>query len=190
SQIHRELTSGLSMPVGFKNGTDGNIQIAVDAIHSALNAHHFLGVTKDGLSAIVSTKGNNDCHIILRGAKDTTNYDTLTINNVATTLHADRMNYRVMIDCSHGNSRRDYRRQGGVVNSICEELISGSTLVCGVMLESHLKAGQQKLEVGKPLVYGQSITDACISWQETLSILNRLSTAVRKRRYHLRGKNA
>jgi len=182
SQVHRELASGLSVPVGFKNGTDGNTQICIDAIRAARDPHHFLSVTKQGLSAIVSTKGNDACHVILRGSAKGPNYDTDSIKAVVAKLHAARLPERVMIDCSHGNSRKDYRRQGQVVEDLAVRMEGGETDVCGVMLESHLVEGRQDLVAGRPLVYGQSITDSCISWESTVPVLERLAAAVRRRR--------
>jgi 3-deoxy-7-phosphoheptulonate synthase len=182
SQVHRELASGLSVPVGFKNGTDGNIQIAIDAIRAARNPHHFLSVTKQGLSAIVSTTGNDACHVILRGSQHGPNYDAESIARCAGMLHAQGLSERVMIDCSHGNSAKDYRRQAAVARELAAQVAAGSTAICGVMLESHLVEGRQELVAGKPLVYGQSITDACISWSDTVPLLEQLASAVRARR--------
>jgi 3-deoxy-7-phosphoheptulonate synthase len=188
SQVHRELASGLSVPVGFKNGTDGNIQIAIDAIRAARGSHHFLSVTKQGLSAIVTTTGNDACHLILRGSQTGPNHDAKSVAEVAANLRKVGLPARVMIDCSHGNSQKDYRRQPEVAHSVAEQVAAGSDAICGVMLESHLVEGRQDLEPGKPLVYGQSITDACISWETTVPILEELADAVRARR--LRSRNA
>jgi 3-deoxy-7-phosphoheptulonate synthase len=188
SQVHRELASGLSVPVGFKNGTDGNIQIAIDAIRAARGSHHFLSVTKQGLSAIVTTTGNDACHLILRGSQSGPNYDSKSVAGVAADLGKFGLPARVMIDCSHGNSQKDYRRQPEVAHSVAEQVAAGSAAICGVMLESHLVEGRQDLEPGKPLVYGQSITDACISWETTVPILEELAEAVRAR--GLRTRNA
>jgi len=182
SQVHRELASGLSVPVGFKNGTDGNMQICIDAIRAAAGSHHFLSVTKQGLSAIVETKGNDACHVILRGSSAGPNHDQATIEGVVAKLRAARLPERVMVDCSHGNSRKDYRRQGEVAAEVADQVAAGSPYICGVMLESHLVEGRQDLVIGKPLTYGQSITDACISWEMTVPILEQLATAVRERR--------
>lgn len=182
SQIHRELTSGLSMPVGFKNGTDGNMQIACDAINSAKHPHHFLSVTKHGIPAIVSTKGNNSCHIILRGGKDATNYDAASISQAEKMLSATGIKQGIMVDCSHGNSSKDHRRQTIVANTLCEQINAGNKSICGVMLESNLVSGRQDLQKDKSLVYGKSITDACISWDETQSIFDNLAAAVLSRR--------
>jgi 3-deoxy-7-phosphoheptulonate synthase len=188
SQVHRELASGLSVPVGFKNGTDGNIQIAIDAIRAARGSHHFLSVTKQGLSAIVTTTGNDACHLILRGSQTGPNHDAKSVAEVAAKLRKVGLPDRIMIDCSHGNSQKDYRRQPEVAHVVAEQVAAGSEAICGVMLESHLVEGRQDLEPGKPLVYGQSITDACISWETTVPILEELADAVRARR--LRSRNA
>lgn len=182
SQVHRELASGLSVPVGFKNGTDGNVQVALDAIRAARGKHHFLSVTKQGLSAIVTTSGNDACHIILRGAKDGPNYDAESIASVCTRLGEHGLPEQVMIDLSHGNSQKDYRRQPAVAQYVCEQVAGGNSAICGVMVESHLVEGRQDLVEGKDLLYGQSITDACISWETTLPLLEGLAEAVNKRR--------
>jgi 3-deoxy-7-phosphoheptulonate synthase len=177
SQVHRQLASGLSMPVGFKNGTDGGVQIALDAIQAAGGRHHFLSVTKDGVAAIVSTRGNDACHVILRGGKQT-NFDAESIANVVAQLSAKGLPPYVMVDCSHGNSLKDYRRQPGVATSLAEQLSEGSSAITGAMIESHLVEGAQK----KPEVYGQSITDACVGWDATLAMLDELAAGVRARR--------
>lgn len=182
SQVHRELASGLSVPVGFKNGTDGNIQIAIDAIRAAEKPHHFLSVTKQGLSAIVSTTGNDACHVILRGSSAGPNDDAQTVADCAAMLRQHHVVDRVMIDCSHGNSAKDYRRQPEVARRVAKQVADGSAEICGVMLESHLVEGRQDLVPGKPLAYGQSITDACISWRDTVPVLEELAAAVRARR--------
>lgn len=182
SQIHRELASGLSMPIGFKNGTSGDVQIAIDAIRSAKHVHHFLGVTKQGLPAIIGTTGNDACHVILRGSNAGTNYDAENIAAVAKALHEAKLPQRIMVDCSHGNSGKDPANQATVVKSVCQQLSSGSKFIAGVMLESFLVAGKQSLHQDKPLTYGQSITDGCISWDETKSLLKNLAEAVRKKR--------
>ena len=179
SQIHRELASGLSMPVGFKNGTGGGLQIAVDAIGASSKAHRFLSVTKDGTAAIVETTGN-DCHIILRGGKNGTNYDEISISETTTLLEKAGLPPYVMVDCSHGNSKKDFRNQPLVADELARQIASGSTAITSVMLESHLLEGNQSLS--KDLVYGQSITDACMSWQSTVDVLEVLAEAVRKRR--------
>ncbi|MGR8950141.1 MAG: 3-deoxy-7-phosphoheptulonate synthase, partial [Gammaproteobacteria bacterium] len=171
SQIHRELASGLSMPVGFKNGTDGNVKIAIDAIGAACNSHHFLSVTKHGISAIVSTKGNDACHLILRGSGAGPNYDANSVRAASDALEKAGVNPRLMIDCSHGNSRKDHNNQPLVAKSVCEQIAGGSKVITGVMIESHLVAGNQKHDGHSPLIYGQSITDACISWETTVPVL-------------------
>ena len=186
SQIHRELASGLSMPVGFKNGTGGSIQLAVDAIQSASRPHHFLSVTKQGVSAIVSTTGNTSCHLILRGGKSGPNYDAGSIANATQTLRGAGLPESVMIDCSHGNSLKDYRNQPKVAKAIADQIAAGSTLVSSVMIESNLVEGSQKLS-GKldDLTYGQSVTDACLGWDDTVTVLEELASAVRSRRSRL-----
>lgn len=182
SQIHRELASGLSMPIGFKNGTTGNIQIAMDAIRAARHSHHFLGVTKHGIPAIVGTVGNEDCHIILRGSTAGPNYDAESIAACAKLLQQADLPAHVMVDCSHGNSQKDYTRQKIVAESLAEQISSGSNIIIGIMLESNLVAGNQPLHHGQALVYGQSVTDACIAWDETKSLLKTLAKAVQARR--------
>jgi 3-deoxy-7-phosphoheptulonate synthase len=184
SQIHRELASGLSCPVGFKNGTDGNIKIAVDAIKAAASPHHFLSVTKAGHSAIVSTAGNEDCHVILRGGK-TANYDAASVDAACQDLGKAGVAARLMIDFSHANSEKQFKRQIDVARDVAGQLIKGEDRICGVMIESHLKEGRQDLLPGKPLEYGQSITDACIGWEDSVDVLNLLAEAVRKRRVAL-----
>jgi len=182
SQIHRELASGSSMPIGFKNGTDGNVQIAVDAIGAARHPHHFLSVTKQSIAAIVTTRGNDTCHLILRGSNRGPNYDPDSLAEAAALLRANGLRERIMIDCSHGNSRKDHRRQPEVIGDLCVQLAAGSQTICGVMLESHLKEGKQNHNDATPLVYGQSITDACMSWTTTAPLLHELARAVRQRR--------
>jgi 3-deoxy-7-phosphoheptulonate synthase len=184
SQIHRELASGLSCPVGFKNGTDGNIKIAVDAIRAAQAPHHFLSVTKGGHSAIVSTAGNEDCHIILRGGKQP-NYDAVSVDSAARGLAEAGLAQRLMIDFSHANSSKNPQKQIDVGNDVARQLESGEIRIFGVMVESHLKAGRQDLLPGKSLVYGQSITDGCIGWEESRTLLHTLADGVRKRRLKL-----
>ena len=184
SQIHRELASGLSCPVGFKNGTDGNIKIAVDAIRAAQAPHHFLSVTKAGHSAIVSTAGNEDCHIILRGGK-APNYDAASVEAAAKGLAEAGLAQRLMIDFSHANSSKNPQKQIDVGNDVAGQLANGDDRIFGVMVESHLKAGRQDLVPGKPLVYGQSITDGCISWEDSSKLLDTLAEGVRKRRIKL-----
>ncbi len=183
SQIHRELASGLSMPVGFKNGTGGSIQIALDAIQSAAGAHNFLSVTKQGVSAIVSTTGNNSCHLILRGGKSGPNYQTAAVDAAASMLREQKMVESLMIDCSHGNSLKDYRNQPRVAGEVAEQIAAGSKVITAVMLESNLVAGNQKLGTDlKGLTRGQSVTDACIGWEETVDTLDQLAASVRTRR--------
>lgn len=182
SQIHRELASGLSMPVGFKNGTNGNAQIAIDAIGAARHPHHFLSVTKHGISAIVTTKGNDSCHLILRGSNTGPNYDATSVNDYAERLSSAGVPHRVMVDCSHGNSAKDFARQPLVAADVCKQVAENASPVFGVMIESHLHEGNQKHGGDAPLAYGQSITDACISWETTVPVLNDLAAAVRARR--------
>ncbi len=181
SQVHRELASGLSCPVGFKNGTDGNVRIAIDAIRAAQAPHHFLSVTKEGHSAIVSTTGNEDCHIILRGGKSP-NYDADSVSAAARSLAEAGIPARIMIDCSHGNSAKDPQKQVVVGNEIAAQIAAGDERIFGAMVESHLKAGRQDLLPGKEPVYGLSITDACVGWEDSLALLERLAGAVRERR--------
>jgi 3-deoxy-7-phosphoheptulonate synthase len=182
SQVHRQLASGLSMPVGFKNGTDGNIQIALDAIAAAQCSHVFLSVTKHGTAAIVQTRGNNLCHVILRGGKASPNYDADSVRNAVAQLKARDLPPYLMVDCSHGNSLKDYRRQPEVSHDLAMQIASGSHGIAGVMIESHLREGRQDVVPGKPLVHGQSITDACVSWETTVGMLQELAEAVRGRR--------
>jgi 3-deoxy-7-phosphoheptulonate synthase len=184
SQVHRELASGLSCPVGFKNGTDGNLRIALDAIKAAAHPHHFLSVTKAGHSAIVSTGGNEDCHVILRGGK-APNYDAASVESACKDSAAVNMACRLMIDMSHANSSKKPENQLHVAQDIAAQLSSGERRIFGVMVESHLVGGRQDLVPGKPLTYGQSITDGCIDWEGSLSILENLSQAVRARRLRL-----
>ncbi|NBR28629.1 MAG: 3-deoxy-7-phosphoheptulonate synthase [Betaproteobacteria bacterium] len=181
SQIHRELASGLSCPVGFKNGTDGNIKIAVDAIRAAQAPHHFLSVTKEGHSAIVSTSGNEDCHIILRGGK-APNYDAASVDAAARGLAEAGLAQRLMVDFSHSNSSKNPQKQMDVGADIARQLSHGEERIFGIMVESHLKGGRQDLQPGKALAYGQSITDGCISWEDTHKLLETLAEGVRRRR--------
>lgn len=181
SQTHRELASGLSCPVGFKNGTDGNVQIAVDAVKAASQPHHFLSVTKGGSSAIFSTDGNEDCHIILRGGKRP-NYDALSVNAACLEIGKAGLAQRLMIDASHANSKKMAENQISVCADIATQMSSGDERIIGVMIESHLVAGRQDLKPGQSLVYGQSITDGCIGWQESVDVLETLAEAVRARR--------
>lgn len=181
SQIHRELASGLSCPVGFKNGTDGNVKIALDAVLSASQPHHFMAVTKDGRSAIAATTGNEDCHIILRGGK-TTNYDAASVENAAQAAIKAGVNPAIMIDASHANSSKKPELQPQVLTDIGVQLANGDKRIIGVMVESNLVAGRQDLVPGQELVYGQSITDGCIDWDTTVTALRDLAETVEKRR--------
>ena len=181
SQVHRELASGLSCPVGFKNGTDGNMRIAVDAIRSASSPHHFLSVTKTGHTAIVSTQGNEDCHVILRGGKEP-NYDAASVEAASQEIAKSGLAARLMVDFSHGNSRKQYALQMEVCDSVAAQLAAGEERIMGVMVESHLCPGRQDLTPGQALTYGQRITDACIGWEDSLAVLERLAAAVRARR--------
>jgi 3-deoxy-7-phosphoheptulonate synthase len=180
SQVHRELSSGLSCPVGFKNGTDGNVKIAIDAIKAASHPHHFLSVTKGGNTAIFSTRGNSDCHIILRGGKKP-NYDRKSVDAACQEVAAAGLPPRVMIDVSHGNSLKKAENQVPVCAAIGRTIARGDTRIIGVMVESNLVAGRQDMVPGKPLTYGQSITDACLGWDESAQTLKQLADAVRKR---------
>ena len=181
SQVHRELTSGLSCPVGFKNGTDGNVKIAVDAVQAAAQPHHFLAVTKQGRTAIATTTGNSDCHVILRGGK-APNYDAASVTAAWKTLTAAGLSTCLMIDASHGNSSKRPENQPAVIEEIAGQLEAGDSRIGGVMIESHLVAGRQDLMPGRPLVYGQSITDGCIDWEASVPLLERLAKAVDARR--------
>jgi len=182
SQVHRELASGLSVPVGFKNGTDGNVQIAIDAIQAASHPHQFLSVTKQGLSAIVATRGNPDCHLILRGGSGQPNYEAASVARAVEALEKAKLPPRLMVDCSHGNSRKDPARQPAVAHDLAEQVRRDGRALAGVMIESHLVGGRQDPVAGKPLTYGQSITDACLSWGDTVPVLRDLADAVRARR--------
>jgi 3-deoxy-7-phosphoheptulonate synthase len=181
SQVHRELASGLSCPVGFKNGTDGNVKIAVDAIRAAQAPHHFLSVTKDGHTAIVSTSGNEDCHIILRGGNKP-NYDAASVDAASRTMAEAGIPARVMIDFNHGNSSKNPQRQLEVAADVGRQIGGGDERIVGVMVESHLKAGRQDLIPGKDLVYGMSITDGCLAWEDSRAVLDVLAEGVRHRR--------
>ena len=181
SQVHRELASGLSCPVGFKNGTDGNLQIAVDAIHAASRPHVFLSLTKEGRSAIFSTTGNEDCHVILRGGKRP-NYDAESVEEAATALREAGLPPRLMIDFSHANSRKQHDRQIAVGHDVAQQIAAGDERIMGAMIESHIRAGRQNLTPDRELVFGQSITDACIGWDDTTPLVRELAAAVRARR--------
>lgn len=181
SQVHRELTSGLSCPVGFKNGTDSGVRVAIDAIKTASSPHHFLSVTKEGQSAIFSTTGNEDCHVILRGGKKP-NYDKDSVNEACESLSAAGLPAILMIDCSHGNSSKNYLLQKEVARDVASQLSGGDQRIIGVMVESHLNEGRQDHAPGCQLEYGQSITDACLGWQDTVQLLETLADSVRQRR--------
>jgi 3-deoxy-7-phosphoheptulonate synthase len=182
SQVHRELASGLSMPVGFKNGTDGSIQVAIDAVCSAAHPHQFLSVTKQGVAAIVATNGNPDCHVILRGGKSGPNYTAGQVRRAAAEVAASGLGPRVMVDCSHANSGKEASRQPGVLQDVARQLASGSRDIFGVMFESFLVAGRQTAGAGATLVYGQSITDPCLDWDTSAPLFAELAAAVRNRR--------
>ncbi len=182
SQVHRELASGLSVPVGFKNGTGGSIQIAIDAIKAARCPHHFLSVTKHGTTAIVATTGNKSCHVILRGSGAGPNFEHDAVMDVKQRLKAAGLDPFVMIDCSHGNSQKDYRRQPLVAQDIAQQVAGGETGIVAVMIESFLKGGSQTMEDPKNLEYGKSVTDGCVSWETTVEMLDNLADAVRRRR--------
>jgi len=182
SQCHRELASGLSCPVGFKNATDGTIAIANDAINAAMRPHHFLSVTRAGHSAIFSTTGNEDAHIILRGGSDGPNYDAVSVDQVAQSMQKADLKANIMIDLSHANSLKQCQRQLLVAEDVAEQIAGGDQRIMGVMIESHLKSGRQDVVPGQPLVYGQSITDGCIDWADTEILLKDLALAVQKRR--------
>ncbi len=181
SQGHRELASGLSCPVGFKNGTNGGLRIATDAIQAASRPHVFMSLTKQGHSAIFSTTGNKDCHIILRGGKQP-NYDAESVNKAAQQLEKANLNNKIMIDCSHANSGKDHTKQADVCRDIAGQISNGDSRIFGIMLESHLVAGRQNIVEGKDLIYGQSITDACIDWNETEVLVKEMAEAVKARR--------
>lgn len=181
SQVHRELASGLSCPVGFKNGTDGGAKVAIDAIKTAASPHHFLSVTKQGESAIIATKGNDDCHVILRGGKQP-NFDASSVNSVCGLLAEAGLAPVLMIDCSHGNSQKQFKNQIVVVDDVAQQVAAGDTRIIGVMLESHLNEGRQDHTPGCALTYGQSITDACLGWEDSVEVLETLARAVKLRR--------
>ncbi|EXI92966.1 MAG: Phospho-2-dehydro-3-deoxyheptonate aldolase, Phe-sensitive [Candidatus Accumulibacter sp. BA-94] len=181
SQVHRELASGLSCPVGFKNGTDGNVRIAIDAIRAAQSPHHFLSVTKAGHSAIVSTGGNEDCHVILRGGREP-NHDATHVDAACREIAAAGLAARLMIDASHANSNKRFRQQVEVARDVASQVAAGDERIIGMMLESHLVEGRQDLVPGQPLEYGKSITDACLGWEDSLAVLEILAKGVRDRR--------
>ena len=183
SQIHRELASGLSMPIGFKNGTGGSIKIAVDGIKAASQPHHFLSVTKQGVSGIVKTRGNKSCHIILRGSSDGPNCDSDSVNETSKLLKDNDLPGQLMVDCSHGNSLKDYKRQVSVAENLSEQLANGSKNIASVMIESNLVEGNQKISSNlSNLVYGKSVTDSCVGLEDTEKILSMFADAVQKRR--------
>jgi 3-deoxy-7-phosphoheptulonate synthase len=179
SQVHRELASGLSMPVGFKNGTDGTVSIAIDAVRSAAHPHQFLSVTKQGVAAIVATAGNPDCHVILRGGTSGPNYSAGHVHEVSGQLAEAGVISRLMIDCSHANSGKDHQRQPAVLRDVAAQIASGAPSVFGVMLESFLAGGRQAMQAPAALTYGQSVTDACMDWETTAQLLGELALSVR-----------
>ena len=181
SQVHRELASGLSCPIGFKNGTDGDVRIAVDAVTAASHPHHFMAVTKEGRAAIAATTGNEDCHIILRGGQGP-NYDAASVEAASAEARRAGLDPRIMIDASHANSGKKPENQPKVIDAIAHQIAAGDRRIIGTMIESHLVAGRQDLVPGQPLVYGQSITDGCIDWPTSVVLLDRLAEAVRERR--------
>eukprot|EP01121_Diplochlamys_sp_Union-15-3_P005985 TRINITY_DN1636_c0_g1_i1.p1 TRINITY_DN1636_c0_g1~~TRINITY_DN1636_c0_g1_i1.p1 ORF type:complete len:385 (+),score=72.80 TRINITY_DN1636_c0_g1_i1:68-1222(+) len=189
SQVHRELASGLSCPIGFKNGTNGDIQIAVDAIRASAHPHSFLGVSKEGLASIVCTKGNSYCHVILRGGLNATNYSKEDVQCTQNLLSKFKVRTKIMVDCSHGNSQKDHKNQPMVAADLANQIASGNSELFGVMLESNLVEGRQDLVLGKPLVYGKSITDACIDFPTTEHVLRNLAKAVQERRRLLSNKS-
>jgi 3-deoxy-7-phosphoheptulonate synthase len=182
SQVHRELASGLSMPVGFKNGTSGNVQVAVDAVRSSASPHHFLSVTKQGLAAIVTTQGNPYCHIILRGGKTGPNFSEEHVSKAGQALEQLGLRPSVMVDCSHANSEKDHRRQPLVAKDLARQVSAGSRAVFGIMIESFLSEGRQDQKPGVPLTYGQSITDACLGWDQSRPLFEELAEAVTRSR--------
>lgn len=181
-QLHRELTSGLSMPIGFKNGTGGSLQLAVDAVVAARHPHCFLSVSTQGLAAIVNTSGNDTCHVILRGGKSGPNYEKPHIDETSALMLKAKVTDNVMVDCSHGNSRKDHKNQALVAADLATQISAGDARIVGVMLESNIKEGNQSLIPGQPLEYGKSVTDACMSWEMTQQVLRDLAAAVRERR--------
>ena len=186
SQVHRQLASGLSMPVGFKNGTDGDVQVAIDACRAAATRHRFFGVTPFGAAAVVTTAGNPDCHVVLRGGRQGPNYDQADVSAALATIAECRLPARLMVDASHGNSGKDHRRQPVVVQALADQIAAGEQGIIGVMLESFLQAGRQELQDPATLVFGQSITDACMDIDTTAGVLDTLATAVRERRAAVR----
>ena len=178
SQVHRELTSALSCPVGFKNSTGGGVQVAVDAIKSAQKPHIFLSVTKEGRTAVFSSKGNEDCHIILRGGKEP-NFDSKSIEETSSLLSKSELTESIMVDMSHGNSKKQHKKQIEVCENICDQLLSGEKRIIGVMLESNLVEGNQEIKKKSDLIYGKSITDACLGWEDTRSCLNKLAESLK-----------
>ncbi|EJO54254.1 MULTISPECIES: 3-deoxy-7-phosphoheptulonate synthase [Burkholderia] len=186
SQSHRQLASGLSCPIGFKNGTDGGVQVASDAIVAARASHAFMGMTKMGMAAIFETRGNDDAHVILRGGKNGPNYDAAHVDASCAVLRAAGLREQVMVDCSHANSNKSHERQIDVAQDLARQLSQGEHRIVGVMIESHLEAGRQDLKPGVPLKYGVSITDACLSWAQTEPVLDVLAEAVRHRRVFAR----
>ena len=184
SQIHRQLASGLSCPVGFKNGTGGNVAIAIDAVQAARSSHHFLSVTKSGRSAVVGTAGNGDCHVVLRGGAEP-NYDRAGVDLTCRKLEAAGLPARLMIDASHGNSRKQHENQLTVCEDLAARIAEGDARVCGVMIESNLIAGRQDHAPGRALTYGQSVTDACLGWEDSVVLLEGLAVGVAARRYAL-----
>ena len=186
SQIHRELASGLSCPMGFKNGTGGDIKIAADALRSSAQSHHFLSITKQGVCAVSKTKGNKSCHIILRGGGGKPNYDSANVNRSVDILSASGLPGRLMIDCSHANSEKDYRKQPATTIAVGEQIAAGDMRIIGVMLESNLKEGNQEIIQGQELVFGQSVTDSCINWESTVELLEKLANTVATRQRYLR----
>ena len=177
SQVHRELASGLSCPIGFKNGTDGSVQIAVDAVQAASHPHHFLGVTKAGTVAVIATAGNPDCHVILRGGTKGPNFNAAAINAAAERMQAAGVRPNLIVDVSHANSSKDHQRQLTVTEDVAAQIAGGEGRIVGVMIESFLVAGRQEPRPGQALTYGQSITDACLNWHDTVMLLERLATA-------------
>jgi 3-deoxy-7-phosphoheptulonate synthase len=178
SQIHREMASGLSCPVGFKNGTNGDVKVAVDAVTAAAQPHHFLAVTKEGRAAIATTKGNGDCHLVLRGGK-APNYDAASVAAAAEALAKAGLPPRIMVDVSHANSGKNHENQPAVIADVCAQVSTGTSPIMGVMIESNLVAGRQDIVPGQPLTYGQSVTDACVDWDTSVELLEQLANAVR-----------